>query len=44
MLFSESQASPEKRAEDYSKELERYIKEIDEYIAVLRSVFYKEGE
>ena len=42
--YSESQASPEKRAEDYSKELERYIKEIDEYIAVLRSVFYKEGE
>ncbi|QHQ61591.1 TetR family transcriptional regulator [Anaerocolumna sedimenticola] len=40
--YSESQASPEKRSNDYSKEQERYIKEIDEYIAVLRYAFYKE--
>ncbi|MGC7870153.1 TetR/AcrR family transcriptional regulator [Desulfosporosinus sp. SYSU MS00001] len=42
--YSESQASPEKRVEDYNKEHERYTREIDEYIAVLRSVFYKENK
>ncbi|WMJ89042.1 TetR/AcrR family transcriptional regulator [Anaerocolumna sp. MB42-C2] len=40
--YSESQASPEKRCNDYSKEHNKYIKEIDEYIAVLRYAFYKE--
>lgn len=41
--YSESQTTPQKRIEDYSKEQERYIREIDEYIAVLRTAFYKEG-
>lgn len=40
--YSESQASPQKRIEDYSNEQERYIREIDEYITLLRRAFYKE--
>ncbi|OPX89299.1 MAG: HTH-type transcriptional repressor KstR2 [Pelotomaculum sp. PtaB.Bin104] len=41
--YSESQASPKYRIEDYSKEYERYRREIDEYITVLRTAFYKEA-
>ena len=40
--YSEAQASPEKRVDDYSKEHKRYIREIDEYITMLRTAFYKE--
>lgn len=42
--YSESQTSPEKYIEDYSKEQDRYIREIDEYIKVLRTAFYKEDK
>lgn len=42
--YSEAQASPEKRINDYNQEHERYIREIDEYITVLRTVFYKEDK
>ncbi|OAA86796.1 TetR/AcrR family transcriptional regulator [Clostridium ljungdahlii] len=42
--YSEAQASPEKRTEDYRKEYKRYIKDINEYITMLRAAFYKEGE
>jgi AcrR family transcriptional regulator len=42
--YSEAQASPEKRIEDYIKEHKRYKREIDEYITVLRTAFYKEGK
>jgi AcrR family transcriptional regulator len=42
--YSETQASPEKHIEDYSKEHELYINDINEYISVLRAAFYKEGK
>ena len=42
--YSESQVSPEKCIEDYSKEHERYLREMDEYITVLRAAFYKEDK
>lgn len=42
--YSEGQALPGKRIEDYNKEHERYKREIDEYIRVLRTVFYKEDK
>lgn len=42
--YSEAQASPEKRIDDYSKEHERYIREINEYITMLRTAFYKEAK
>jgi AcrR family transcriptional regulator len=41
--YSEIQALPGKRIEDYSKDHEKYKKDINEYIAVLRAAFYKQG-
>ena len=42
--YSDSQTSPNKRMEDYSKEITRYSKEIDAYISVLRTAFYEEDK
>jgi Transcriptional regulator len=42
--YSDSQTSPNKKMEDYGKEITRYSEEIDGYIATLRTAFYKEDQ